>query len=121
MEKGEPYIKTETSPGILDTLILKALGRDRGAMRDYGIDRRLRRAAIGALQGEEGPPSPAPQRLAIHGRADSEWATPEKIHRARFYKLTPAGRKDLRPEVTGLGRTPEAMLLLTIPAGDGAR
>jgi transcriptional regulator len=120
MEKGKSNKKGEMVPGTLDMLILKTLERNREPMHGYGIALYLRRTTNDVLQVEEGSLYPALQRLTINGWVDSEWAMSEKNHRARFYRLTPAGRKQLRQEVADFDRMLEAILLAPQPAGGGA-
>ena len=117
MEKDKSRKKADMVPGTLDMLILKTLERNREPMHGYGIAQYLRRTTNNVLQVEEGSLYPALQRLAINAWVDSEWAMSEKNHRARFYKLTPAGRKQLRREVADFDRMLEAILLVMKPAG----
>jgi transcriptional regulator len=117
MEKDKTRKKAEMVPGTLDMLILKTLERNRGPMHGYGIARYLRQTTNDVLQVEEGSLYPALQRLAIKGWVNAEWGQSEKNHRARFYTLTPAGRKQLRQEVADFERMLEAILLVMQPAG----
>jgi PadR family transcriptional regulator, regulatory protein PadR len=117
MEKDHTRKKAEMAPGTLGMLIMKTLERDRGPMYGYGIAQYLRRTTGDVLQVEEGSLHPALQRLAINGWVNAEWGQSEKNHRARFYKLTPAGRKRLKQEVADFERAPEAILRVAQPAG----
>jgi transcriptional regulator len=67
------------------------------------------------LQVEEGSLYPALQRLAIKGWVKSEWGQSENNRRARLYKLTPAGRKQLKQEVADFERLLEAILRVVQP------
>jgi transcriptional regulator len=120
MEKGKLNKKDKMVPGTLDMLILKTLERNREPAHGYWIALYLRRTTDDALQDEGGSLYPALQRPAINGWVDSEWAMSEKNHRARFYKLTPAGRKQLRQEGADFDRMPEAILPAPQPAGGAA-
>jgi transcriptional regulator len=115
MEKDNSRKKAEMVPGTLEMLILKTLERNREPMHGYGISLYLRRTTNDVLQVEEGSLYPALQRLAIKGWVEAEWAMSEKNHRARFYKLTPAGRKQLNQEVADFDRMLEAILLVIMP------
>jgi PadR family transcriptional regulator, regulatory protein PadR len=115
MEKDKTQKKTEMVPGTLDMLILKTLERNREPMHGYGIAQYLRRTTEDVLRVEEGSLYPALQRLAIKGWLKAEWGQSEKNHRARFYRLTTAGRKQLRQEVADFERLLEAILRVVQP------
>jgi transcriptional regulator len=120
MENDRSRKKGEMVPGTLEMLILKTLERNREPMHGYGIALYLRRTTNDVLQVGEESLHPALQRLAVNGWVDSEWAMSEKNHRARFYKLTPAGRKQLKQQVADFDRMLEAILPAPQPAGGGA-
>ena len=82
--------------GTLDMLILKSLTH--GEMHGYGVSKRIQQMAGDALTVEEGSLYPALQRLTNRGWIKAAWGTSEKNHRARFYGLTRAGRKQLAIE-----------------------
>jgi transcriptional regulator len=86
----------ELLPGTLDLLILKTLVR--GAMHGYGIVQRLREVSDDVLQIGESSLYPALQRLLLRGWVKAEWGSSENNRRARYYTLTPAGRKQLTLE-----------------------
>jgi transcriptional regulator len=83
-------------PGTLELLILKALVR--GAMHGYAIAQRLRELSDEVLQVGESSLYPALQRLLLKGWVKAEWGASENNRRARFYTLTPAGRKQMAVE-----------------------
>ena len=83
-------------PGTLDLLILKTLTR--GPMHGYAIAEHLRSISDDVLQVGESSLYPALQRLLLNGWVKAEWGTSENNRRARYYNLTPAGRKQLRAE-----------------------
>ncbi|HEX5707555.1 MAG TPA: PadR family transcriptional regulator [Pyrinomonadaceae bacterium] len=85
--------------GTLDMLILKALSH--GAMHGYGVGQRITQMAEELLRVEEGSLYPALYRLEERGLIASEWGTSENNRRARFYKLTAAGRRQLGVEEEG--------------------
>jgi PadR family transcriptional regulator PadR len=86
----------ELLPGTLELLVLQTLAG--GAQHGYGIAQRLKRLSDDVLQVGEGSLYPALQRLLLQGWAKAEWGASENNRRARFYTLTPAGRKRLCAE-----------------------
>jgi PadR family transcriptional regulator, regulatory protein PadR len=93
MGKREPL---ELLPGTLDLLILKALAR--GKMHGYGIAQMLKATSEDVLDVGESSLYPALQRLLLNGWVTAEWGASENNRRARYYTLTPAGRKQLAAE-----------------------
>jgi PadR family transcriptional regulator PadR len=91
--------KQKTDPdllqGTLDLLILKALRRG-GPMHGYGISLLIRQWSDDVLKVEQGSLYPAIYRLEERGWIDSEWGASENNRRARFYRLTALGAKQLR-------------------------
>jgi transcriptional regulator len=83
-------------PGTLDLLILRTLVA--GQMHGYGIAQRLRDLSGDVLDVGESSLYPALQRLLLHGWAVAEWGTSENNRRARYYKLTTSGRRQLARE-----------------------
>ena len=94
MESTRP----EIPPGSLCMLILKTLAR-LGAMHGYGIAQHIRQTSEDILQVEEGSLYPALQRMLIKGWVAGDWKQSENNRRARFYRLTPAGKKQLAREL----------------------
>jgi PadR family transcriptional regulator PadR len=88
--------RTDLLQGTLDMLILKALSL--GPMHGYGVGQRIMQLAEDLLRVEEGSLYPALYRLEERGWIESEWGTSENNRRARFYRLTRAGRKQLQVE-----------------------
>jgi transcriptional regulator len=82
--------------GTLDLLILRTL--QRGSMHGYGIAQQIRAHSEDILQVAEGSLYPALQRLLLNGWVKAEWGTSENNRRARYYTLTPVGRKRLAAE-----------------------
>ena len=107
--------KTELVPGTLEMLILKTIERNAGLMHGYGIARYIKQISNDVLKVEEGSLYPALQRLAIKGWVKAEWGQSENNRRARLYKLTPAGRKQLKKEVADFERVLEAILRVVQP------
>ena len=79
--------------GTLDMLILKALSL--GALHGYGIGQRIAQISDDALKIEEGSLYPGLYRLERRGWIESEWDVSDNNQRAKFYKLTRSGRKQL--------------------------
>ena len=88
--------KADLLQGTLDMLILKALSP--GPVHGYGVGQRIAQLAEDMLTVEEGSLYLALYRLEERGWVKSEWGTSENNRRARFYKLTAAGRKRLGVE-----------------------
>ena len=88
--------KTDLLQGTLDMLILKALSL--GPMHGYGVGQRITQLAEDMLRVEEGSLYPALYRLEERGWIKSDWGASENNRRARFYRLTAAGRRQLGAE-----------------------
>jgi PadR family transcriptional regulator, regulatory protein PadR len=91
-----PTPDTKLLQGTLDMLVLKALSL--GPLHGYGIGQRIRQISDEVLRVEEGSLYPALYRIEQKGWITSEWGTSESNLRAKFYKLTRAGRKQLEVE-----------------------
>jgi PadR family transcriptional regulator PadR len=91
-----PKESPELLPGTLDLLILQTLRA--GAMHGYGIAQRLKDVSEDVLQVGESSLYPALQRLLLNGWVKAEWGASENNRRARYYTLTPTGRKQLAVE-----------------------
>ena len=89
-------------PGTLDLLILKAVSL--GSQHGYGVLLRIEQITGQALSIEQGALYPALYRLEHQGLIRPQWGTSENKRRAKFYTLTPAGRKRLKEEAAGWGR-----------------
>jgi PadR family transcriptional regulator PadR len=94
--------QAELLPGTLDLLILKAVSL--GALHGYGVLLRIGQISGGALTIEQGALYPALYRLEGQDLLASEWGTSENNRRAKFYRLTPAGRQRLRRETESWNR-----------------
>ena len=89
-------------PGTLDLLILKAVSL--GERHGYGILLRLQQMTHGSLGIEQGALYPALYRLERQRLLSTSWGTSENNRRAKYYKLTAAGRKRLQEETAGWNR-----------------
>lgn len=88
--------KPDLPQGTLDMLVLKALSL--GSMHGFGVGQRIGQLAEKMLQVEEGTLYPALYRIEQRGWIKSEWGLSENNRRARFYKLTRSGRRQLQVE-----------------------
>jgi transcriptional regulator len=104
---GKSSFRDALLPGTLEMLVLKTLTR--GPLHGYGIAQYIHQVTDDVLQVEEGSLYPALQRLQLKGWATSEWAQTENNRRARYYKLTPLGRKQLVAENSNYDRLIEAI------------
>ena len=100
-------------PGTLDMLVLKTLAR--GPNHGYGIAQHIHRLSGEALTIGEGSLYPALQRLLLHDFVEAEWGMTENNRRARYYRITALGRKQLDAEkrsfeflLAGIARVMEA-------------
>jgi PadR family transcriptional regulator PadR len=100
-------------PGTLEMLILKTLSR--GSNHGWGIAQHIQQVSQDALKIGEGSLYPALQRLLLNEYVEAEWGVTENNRRARYYKITPAGRKQLAEEkrtfeflLAGIARVMEA-------------
>src|SRR6185295_7309074 len=103
---GRPQRPAKDALGTLDLLILARLAR--GAMHGFGIADFLHQVSD-ALHVDEGSLYPALHRLESQGLIESEWGVSEDNRRARFYKLTPRGRKRVAVEASNWRRMADAV------------
>jgi len=115
MGKDDAIARTEIPPGTLHMLILKTLAR-LGPMHGYGIALDIQQTSDEVLQVEEGSLYPALQRMLIKGWVAAEWAQSENNRRARFYRLTPGGRKQLALEISEFDKVMRAIARVIQPA-----
>ena len=106
--------RQELLPGTLDMLILKSLTR--GVMHGYGIAEHIRQLSDEVLQIEEGSLYPALQRLQMQGLIASEWGHSVNNRRARYYRLTRDGRRQLGETETSFSRLIDAITRVMKPA-----
>jgi PadR family transcriptional regulator, regulatory protein PadR len=100
--------REELLPGTLHLLILKTLARGE-QMHGYEIARSIQRISQDVLQVEEGSLYPALQRMLIRGWVKAEWGATAENRRARYYRLTTAGRKQLEIEKSQFERVVQAI------------
>jgi transcriptional regulator len=113
MGKHKPDLGPDFLPGTLEMLILKTLSR--GSNHGYGIAQHIKQVSEDALKIGEGSLYPALQRLLMDDYVEAEWGVSENNRRARYYKITAAGRKKLAEEkrvfdfvLAGIARVMEA-------------
>jgi len=100
--------------GSLDLLVLGVLAS--GAAHGYGIATRVKQRSAGALAIEDAALYQALHRLERQGLLEAEWGVSEHNRRARYYSLTPMGRKQLREEATNWRRYADAVAAVLAPA-----
>jgi PadR family transcriptional regulator PadR len=99
--------RTDLMQGTLELMILKTLSRE--AMHGYGIAQRIHQTVDDLLKIEDGSLYPALYRMEERGWIKSEWGVSENNRRAKFYKLTRAGRKQLDGECANWERVSRAI------------
>jgi PadR family transcriptional regulator PadR len=97
----------ELLPGTLDVLILKAVSLK--PLHGYGVLQRIQQISGDALEIPQGSLYPALYRLEHQRLIAAEWGVSENNRRAKYYKLTAAGRRRLREETAGWNRLASAM------------
>jgi PadR family transcriptional regulator, regulatory protein PadR len=97
----------ELLKGTLDIVILKTL--EGGAQHGYGISRHVREVTADDFSIDEGALYPALRRLEKKGYVESEWGVSDTGREAKFYRLTGAGRAELRSSLLTWERYVEAM------------
>jgi PadR family transcriptional regulator, regulatory protein PadR len=97
----------ELLPGTLDVLILKAVSL--GKLHGYGVLLRIEQISGGALLVQQGALYQALARLEHRGLIESEWGTSENNRRAKYYRLTVAGRRTLGHETASWKRLADAI------------
>lgn len=100
---GSTATRDEIPPGTLYMLILRTLDRS-GEMHGYEIAESIEQLSRDVLSIEEGSLYPALQRMLIKGWVTAKWGATAENRRARYYKLTAAGRKQLEAEISGFER-----------------
>jgi PadR family transcriptional regulator PadR len=109
-EKPMKNIQTDLLQGTLDLLVLKTL--QAGPTHGWDIAQRIQQVSQGILRVGQGSLYPALHRLEAQGRIASEWGASENNRRAKFYKLTAAGRKQLAAETETWERFTGAVKLI---------
>ena len=97
-------------PGTVFMLILRTLAA--GPLHGYAIARRIKQSSAEVLQIEEGSLYPALNRMLAKGWVKAEWGVSETKRQARFYRLTPLGRKQLASEAEEFDRLVSAIQMV---------
>ena len=103
-------ITSDLLPGTLYLLILRALAA--GPLHGYAIVKRVKEASRDGITIEDGSLYPALNRMLVKGWLKAEWGTSENNRKARFYRLTVEGRKQLNQEVEEFDRMVRAIQLV---------
>ena len=104
---GNTGTRAELLPGTLEMLILKTLSIE--PMHGYAVAQHIKKVSADVLKVEEGSLYPALQRLLVKDLVSAEWGVSDNNRRARFYRLTPAGRRQLGLEEAGFMERFEAI------------
>jgi PadR family transcriptional regulator len=107
--------REEIPPGTLDMLILTTLARS-GEMHGFEIANAIQRISEDVLRVEEGSLYPALQRMLIRGWIAGKWSKTAENRRARYYRLTAAGRRQLETEIDRYRRVSDAIARILAPA-----
>ena len=107
---SRPSDKTDLLQGTLDLLILQVVSL--GALHGYAIAQRLNQMSREALHVQQGSLYPALHRLEQRGWLRAEWGVADSGREAKFYALTPAGRKRLHVERSEWDRVSQAIALV---------
>jgi transcriptional regulator len=110
-----PATREEIPQGTLDLLILKTLER-LGELHGFEIANAIQGCSQDVLHVEEGSLYPALQRMMLKGWLNAEWGKTAENRRARYYRLTRDGRKQLTRELARYGRVSEAIGRVLQPA-----
>jgi len=102
--------KSDLLQGTLDLLILKIVAL--GPVHGYGISQRIQQISNDVLQVQQGSLYPALHRLEKRGWLAAEWGESENGRQAKFYKLSPMGKKQLATEEATWNRLSEAVALV---------
>ena len=106
--------RDEIPPGTLEMLVLKTLARS-GELHGFEIAEAIHNTSQGVLQVEEGSLYPALQRMLIKDWISGEWGRTDENRRARYYRLTAEGRRQLEREVEAYQRIAHAIARILQP------
>ena len=113
-QRPTPLSSPELLHGTLDVLILKTLAG--GRRHGYAIARAIEEATDGVVEIEEGSLYPALYRMDKKGWVEAEWGLSELGRRAKFYRLTPRGRRHLTAQTAEWARFATAVSRVLLPA-----
>lgn len=109
--------KSDLPQGTLDLLILRIVAL--GPVHGYAIAQRLQQISRDVLQVQQGSLYPALHRLENRGYLAASWRPSDTGREAKFYRLTPKGRAQLKEETANWARLTEAIQLILRAAGGG--
>ena len=112
-KRGSPLLQADLLQGTLDLLILKTIAV--GPAHGHTIAHVIAQQSEAVLQVEHGSLYPALHRLEDRGWITSFWGTSENNRRARYYRLTPAGRKQLAQQTTRWAQLVRAVNRIVLP------
>jgi len=107
--------KNEIPPGTLYMLVLRTLARD-GELHGYEIAKSIERISNEVLKVEEGSLYPALHRMLVKGWVKANWGITAENRRARYYRLTPQGRRQMEREVSQFESVMHAVARVIEPA-----
>ena len=108
--------RDEILPGTLGLLILRTIARGE-EMHGFEIARSIQQISHDVLQVEEGSLYPALQRMLVKGWVKAEWGVTDENRRARYYRMTPAGKKQMELETEQFERVMGAIVRVIQTAG----
>lgn len=111
--------KTDVWQGTLALMVLRTLD-SMGPLHGYGVARRIEQTSGGSLELNYGTIYPALLKLEQEGAISSEWGVSDNNRKAKFYKLTRAGRKRLEREARNWQQTTEILARFLTPGEDHA-
>ena len=97
-------MREDIPPGTLDMLILRTMARSRAELHGFGIAEAIAGSSGGVFVVEEGSLYPALQRMLVQGWITGEWGRTADNRRARYYRVTPSGRRQLERAVKSYER-----------------
>ncbi len=107
--------KGDIPPGTLEMLVLRTLARQ-GELHGFEIADFIEQASANVLTVEEGSLYPALQRMLLKGSVKGEWGRTDENRRARYYRITPLGRRELEHEVAAYRLVADAIDRILQPA-----
>ena len=110
--------RDEIPPGTLDILVLKTLSRTK-ELHGFEIANAIQTTSENVLQVEEGSLYPALQRMLLKGWLTAEWGKTAENRRARYYRLTRAGRQEIERQMERYDRISQAILRVLRPVYEG--
>ena len=108
--------RDEIPPGTLDLLILRTLTHSNSPLHGFEIASSIQETSEDVLQVEEGSLYPALQRMLVKGWLEGEWGKTAENRRARYYRVTRAGKKELGKQLARYERVSRAIARIVWPA-----